>query len=104
MPGSFTDSCLVCLYLLPHLIVHIIYFLAQILNALAVFQLGKIREHSLVILQLLVQQLKGALVRGSVGNVFKVLFAMSGRHRKLIHFSAFSLCSALAGMTQQSIQ
>ena len=48
MPGSFTDSCLVCLYLLPHLIVHIIYFLAQILNALAVFQLGKIREHSLV--------------------------------------------------------
>lgn len=104
MPGSFTDSCLVCFYLLPHLIVHIIYFLAQILNALAVFQLGKIREHSLVILQLLVQQLKGALVRGSVGNVFKVLLCNVRAAQEVNPFSAFSLCSALAGMTQQSIQ
>ena len=34
----------------------------------------------------------------------KLRFAMSGRHMKSIHFSAFSLFSALAGITQESSQ
>ena len=66
-------AALIRFHFFPVFIIDRIYIGSKVLKDFTVLQRIRVREYSLIVLKIRIEQIKGSLVRGGVCDVFKIL-------------------------------